>query len=122
MGNIAAAENALTESNPRQAALQGLAKMKLLADMGILQGVLPPHDRPAIGTLRKMGFDGYDDAIIRQAAVLAPGLLRACCSASSMWVANAATISPSTDAADGKVLLATGDCKTRVTPVKILNQ
>ena len=103
VGNIAAAENALTESNPRQAALQGLAKMKLLADMGILQGVLPPHDRPAIGTLRKMGFEGYDDAIIRHAAVLAPGLLRACCSASSMWVANAATISPSPDAADGKV-------------------
>lgn len=103
VGNIAATENALTESNPRQAALQGLAKMKLLADMGILQGVLPPHDRPAIGTLRKMGFDGYDDAIIRHAAVLAPELLRACCSASSMWVANAATISPSADTADGKV-------------------
>ncbi|HEV7930016.1 MAG TPA: N-succinylarginine dihydrolase [Nitrosospira sp.] len=103
VGNIAAAENALTESNPRQAALQGLAKMKLLADMGIMQGVLPPHDRPAIGKLKQMGFDGDDATIIRQAAAVAPGLLRACCSASSMWVANAATISPSPDTEDGKV-------------------
>jgi succinylarginine dihydrolase len=103
VGNIAAAENALTESNPREAALQGLAKMKLLADMGILQAVLPPQDRPAIGTLKKMGFDGDDATIIRQAAAVAPGLLRACCSASSMWVANAATISPSAETEDGKV-------------------
>ena len=66
VGNIAAAENALTESNPRQAALQGLAKMKLVADMGIKQAVLPPQDRPAIGTLREMGFDGDDATIIRQ--------------------------------------------------------
>jgi succinylarginine dihydrolase len=113
VGNIAAAENALSESNPRQAALQGLAKMKLLADMGIRQGVLPPHDRPATGTLRKMGFDGDDATIIRQAAALAPGLLRACCSASSMWVANAATISPSADTEDGKV---------HVTPANLSSQ
>ena len=103
VGNIAAAENALTESNPRQAALQGLAKMKLVADMGIKQAVLPPQDRPAIGTLREMGFDGDDATIIRQAAAVAPGLLRACCSASSMWVANAATISPSADTENDKV-------------------
>ncbi|WON74017.1 MULTISPECIES: N-succinylarginine dihydrolase [unclassified Nitrosospira] len=103
VGNLAAAENALTESNPREAALQGLAKMKRLADMGIMQAVLPPHDRPAIGILKKMGFDGDEPAIIRQAAALAPGLLRACCSASSMWVANAATISPGPDTEDGKV-------------------
>lgn len=102
-GNIAAAENALTESNPRQAALQGLEKMKRLADLGIRQGVLPPQDRPAVGPLRKLGFSGNDASVIRQAATVAPGLLRACCSASSMWVANAATVSPSADTEDAKV-------------------
>jgi succinylarginine dihydrolase len=102
-GNIAAAVNALTESNPRQAALQGLEKMKRLADLGIRQGVLPPQDRPAIGPLRKLGFSGNDASVIRQAAAVAPGLLRACCSASSMWVANAATVSPSADTEDAKI-------------------
>ncbi len=102
-GNIAATHNALTESNPRQAALQGLEKMKRLADLGIRQGVLPPHDRPAVGIFRTLGFFGNDASVIRQAAVVAPGLLRACCSASSMWVANAATVSPSADTEDAKV-------------------
>ena len=102
-GNIAAAENALTESNPKQAALQGLEKMKRLADLGIRQGVLPPQDRPAVGPLRKLGFSGNDASVIRQAAAVTPGWLRACCSASSMWVANAATVSPSADTEDAKV-------------------
>jgi succinylarginine dihydrolase len=102
-GNIASVANAMAASSPREAALQGLAKMKLLADMGIKQGVLPPQDRPAIATLKKLGFDGDDISIIRRAAAVAPGLLRACCSASSMWAANAATISPSADTEDSKV-------------------
>lgn len=103
VGNVAAAENALTDSNPREAALQGLEKMKYLSGLGISQGVLPPQDRPAIDVLRKMGFSGDDAAVVRQSAATAPGLLRACSSASSMWVANAATVSPSTDTEDGKV-------------------
>lgn len=102
-GNIAAAENALSDSNPREAAFQGLEKMKCLADRGIRQGILPPQDRPAVDVLRKLGFAGDEASIIRQAAATAPGLLRACSSASSMWVANAATVSPSADTADGKV-------------------
>jgi succinylarginine dihydrolase len=102
-GNIAAAENALTDSNPREAALQGLAKMKCLSDLGIGQGVLPPQERPAIGVLRRLGFSGDDASVIRQAAATAPAVLRACCSASSMWVANAATVSPGADTEDGKV-------------------
>ncbi|SEO61174.1 N-succinylarginine dihydrolase [Nitrosovibrio sp. Nv6] len=104
VGNIAAAENALTDSNPREAALQGLAKMKHLFDLGIRQGVLPPQDRPAVGILRKLGFSGDDDAsVTRRCAKATPGLLRACCSASSMWVANAATVSPGSDTENGKV-------------------
>lgn len=113
VGNVAAAENALTESNPREAALQGLAKMKRLSDLGIRQGVLPPQDRPAIGVLRKLGFNGDDASIIAQAAALAPRLLRACYSASSMWVANAATVSPSAD---------TDDTKVHITPANLPSQ
>jgi succinylarginine dihydrolase len=105
VGNIASAESALTSSNPREAALQGLEKMKRLSDLGIRQGVLPPQDRPAVSVLRKLGFVGEDAAVIRCAATVAPGLLRACSSASSMWVANAATVSPSADTEDGKVHL-----------------
>lgn len=103
VGNIAAAENALTDSNPREAALQGLAKMKYLADLGVRQGVLPPQERPTLDILRKLGFRGDDISVIGKAARAAPGLLRACCSASSMWVANAATVSPSADTEDGRV-------------------
>lgn len=105
VGNIASAESALTSSNPREAALQGLEKMKRLSDLGIRQGVLPPQDRPAVSVLRKLGFVGEDAAVIRCVATIAPGLLRACSSASSMWVANAATVSPSADTEDGKVHL-----------------
>ncbi|HJT50380.1 MAG TPA: N-succinylarginine dihydrolase [Nitrosospira sp.] len=103
VGNIAASENALMESNPREAALQGLSKMKRLADLGIRQGVLPPQERPTIGILRRLGFEGNDTSVISQAAATAPGVLRACYSASSMWVANAATVSPSADTEDARV-------------------
>src|SRR5690348_16341284 len=78
VGNIASAESALTNSNPREAALQGLEKMKRLSDLGIWQGVLPPQDRPAVSVLRKLGFVGEDADVIECAARIAPGLLRAC--------------------------------------------
>jgi succinylarginine dihydrolase len=105
VGNIASAESALTVSNPREAALQGLEKMKRLSDLGIRQGVLPPQDRPAVSVLRKLGFTGDDAYVIHAATMAAPSVLRACSSASSMWVANAATVSPSADTEDGKVHL-----------------
>jgi succinylarginine dihydrolase len=113
VGNVAAAENALMESNPREAALQGLAKMKRLSDLGIRQAVLPPHDRPAIAVLRKLGFEGGDASVISHAAAIAPGLLRACYSASGMWVANAATVSPGAD---------TDDTKVHMTPANLPSQ
>lgn len=103
-GNVASMSHRGAVSNPREAALQGLAKMKFLADLGVPQAVLPPHERPAIETLRRLGFTGRDDAAVLQtAARQAPALLAACCSASSMWVANAATVTPSADTADGRV-------------------
>ena len=103
-GNVASMSHRGADSNPREAALQGLAKMKFLADLGVPQAVLPPHERPAIEALRRLGFTGPDDAaVLHAAARQAPALLAACCSASSMWVANAATVTPSADAADGRV-------------------
>ena len=57
-GNIASQKHALTKSNPKQAALQGLAKMKFLHDLGVKQAVLPPHPRPDLSILRRLGFAG----------------------------------------------------------------
>lgn len=102
-GNVASAKNADKPSNPRDAALQGLGKMRALAALGLAQGVLPPQERPHLPTLRALGFTGKDDAVLAQAAREAPGLLAAVSSASSMWTANAATVSPSADTADGKL-------------------
>lgn len=102
-GNVASQSNSQQQSNPREAARQGLAKMKALADMGFKQGVLAPQERPDVAALRRLGFTGSDAEVIRRAAKDAMPLLVASCSASSMWVANAATVSPSADTADGRV-------------------
>jgi succinylarginine dihydrolase len=102
-GNVASESNVQGESNPREAALQGLKKMKDLADRGFVQGVLPPHERPHMPTLRALGFTGSDARVLEQAGQKAPVLLAAVSSASCMWTANAATVSPSADTADGRV-------------------
>ena len=102
-GNVASAKNAEQPSDPRGAVLQGLAKMKALADLGMAQGVLPPQERPHIPTLKRLGFSGKDAEVLRKAHAEAPGLLAAMASASSMWTANAATVSPGVDCADGRV-------------------
>ncbi len=102
-GNVAAMAHRLTVSNPRAAVIQGLEKMKLLADLGLQQAVLPPHERPDLTTLRRLGFRGPDTDILTRVAKEAPPLLAACYSASSMWTANAATVSPSSDADDSRV-------------------
>ena len=101
-GNVASTRNAKLASQPKKAALQGLAKAARLRDLGLLQGILPPLRRPRIDTLRALGFSGTDGTVIERAFRAVPQLLSACYSASSMWVANAATFTPSVDAADGK--------------------
>ena len=103
VGNVASLSNAKNNSNPKQAAKQGLQKMKALHDLGLVQGVLAPQERPDVYTLRRLGFTGTDAQVISNAAKQAPAVFRAVCSASSMWTANAATISPSADTADGKI-------------------
>ena len=102
-GNLASQRHLGQPSNPRAAALQGLAKMKLLHELGVKQAVLPPQERPNVGLLRRLGFSGDAAAVLRQAQREAPHLLAASASASSMWAANAATVSPSADADDGRV-------------------
>ncbi|OXY82822.1 N-succinylarginine dihydrolase [Oceanimonas doudoroffii] len=112
-GNVASRHHARNSSNPRQAALQGLDKMKALADLGLVQGVLAPQERPDLATLRRLGFGGTDAEVLDKAYREAPALLAACCSASSMWTANAATVSPSADTADGRL---------HFTPANLINK
>ena len=102
-GNLASEINKGDPSNPRAAVLEGLNKMRLLADLGLPQFVLPPHERPDVGFLRSLGFGGSDAMVIETAARQAPELLNTACSASPMWAANAATVTPSADAADRRV-------------------
>ncbi|QQQ19417.1 N-succinylarginine dihydrolase [Brevundimonas vitis] len=102
-GNLASSLNAGEASNPRAAVLQGLDKMKTLADLGLPQFVLPPHERPNIPFLRTLGFTGSDAQVLEQAWKDAPSFAAAACSASPMWAANAATVTPSADSADGRV-------------------
>jgi succinylarginine dihydrolase len=102
-GNLAAERNAQLVADPRGAALQGIAKMRALMDRGFPQAVLPPHERPFLPALRTLGFAGSDAAVLAASAKAAPQLLAACSSAAAMWTANAATVSPSADTADGRV-------------------
>lgn len=103
LGNVASMNSEESASNPREAALQGLAKMRRMLQMGFTQGFLPPHDRPHVETLRRFGLMGSDREVIEKAGKETPLLLRNCSSASAMWTANAATVTPSVDSGDGRV-------------------
>lgn len=102
-GNIASQENQYTVSNPKEAALQGLEKMKFLWSLGLKQGVLPPHERPHIPTLRALGFRGTDSGILKDAFKYSPEVFTGTSSAAYMWAANAATICPSADNVDRRL-------------------
>ena len=111
-GNVASTAHRGQVSRPRDAALQGLSKMRSLAGLGLCQGWLPPQERPDIGTLRTLGFSGSDVEVISRAAREAPYLLARVSSGSSMWAANAATVSSSDDAADGRVHFSVANLRT----------
>ncbi|GAM98914.1 succinylarginine dihydrolase [alpha proteobacterium U9-1i] len=111
-GNLASARNRDAVSRPRDAALQGLAKAKRLAALGLAQGVLPPQERPNISWLRTLGFSGADRDVWRKAWEQAPLVARAAAASSSMWAANAATISPSVDCADGRLHASVANLQT----------
>ena len=102
-GNLASKANESALSRPREAALQSLKKAKMLADLGLSQGLLPPHERPHIPTLKALGFSGTDGQILEAAWHTDPALVRNVSSSANMWAANAATVSPSPDCADGRL-------------------
>ncbi|MEM1390623.1 MAG: N-succinylarginine dihydrolase [Pseudomonadota bacterium] len=102
-GNLASQANFGDVSNPREAALQGLEKMRLLVKAGFVQGVLPPLERPNFGFLADIGLGESPSEMISAAARTEPRLLKAAYSASSMWTANAATVSPSADTEDRRL-------------------
>ena len=92
LGNIASSSHGGDTSYPRAAALQGLGKMRSNMELGLAQGFLLPLPRPNRGLIRDLAL-GADAP--RQ-------LIAAAWSASSMWTANAATVSPAPDTADGR--------------------
>ena len=102
LGNLASKKNAGQTSHPRAAALQGLAKMRANIRLGLTQGILLPHRRPDAEWL---------DVLATDAANAGP-LWPAATSASAMWAANAATISPAPDSADGRCHLTVANLVT----------
>lgn len=113
-GNLASERNMGQVSNPRAAALEGLAKMRAVSDLGIPQFVLPPHERPATGFLRGLGFSGADGNVVQTAWREAPLIAGAAASASAMWAANAATVTPSSESGDGKLHLTPANLLTNL--------
>lgn len=93
LGNLASAKNAGNISQPRAAALQGIEKMRANLELGLAQGAFLPQRRPDRAWLHDLGTTAEDAD---------PALLANAMSASSMWAANAATVSPSPDTGDGR--------------------
>ncbi|WP_294192955.1 N-succinylarginine dihydrolase [uncultured Sphingomonas sp.] len=102
-GNLAATHNAGAVAHPRAAALQGIAKMRANLSLGLIQGVLLPHRRPDHRWLSALHTD-Y--------ATAEPHLKARALSASAMWAANAATVSPAPDCADGRCHLSVANLVT----------
>ena len=102
LGNLASASNAGDVSYPRAAALQGLAKMRHNLALGLAQGFLLPLPRPNHRFIDALGLDHGEEPRLRAAAW----------SASSMWTANAATVSPAPDTADGRCHLTAANLVT----------
>ena len=103
LGNLASARNAGAVSQPRAAALQGLDKMRANLALGLAQGLFVPPPRPARDWLAALG------TTIEQAD---PGIAANAMSASSMWAANAATVSPAPDTGDGKCHLTVANLRS----------
>jgi succinylarginine dihydrolase len=102
-GNIASAIHLGDTSYPKRAALEGIEKMRGNVRRGLPQGVLLPHRRPNMAWLKTLQTDvaGASDEV-RAAAF----------SASAMWAANAATVSPAPDTEDGRSHLTVANLRT----------
>ena len=103
LGNLASARNAGQVSHPRAAALQGIDKMRANLALGLFQGVFVPHPRPHHDWLKLLGT-----SIEEAEAPLAANAM----SASAMWAANAATVSPAPDTYDGRCHLTVANLRT----------
>ena len=107
LGNLASASHAGEASYPRAAALQGIAKMRHNMGLGLVQGLFAPLPRPNPVLLDALGLNAIDEADPAQRRLRA-----AAWSASSMWTANAATVSPAPDTADGRCHLTAANLVT----------
>jgi succinylarginine dihydrolase len=103
LGNIASARSAGSVSQPRAAALQGIEKMRANIRLGLAQGVFLPQRRPNRAWLASLTTSPEEAE---------PALLANAISASCMWTANAATVSPAPDTADGKCHLTVANLVT----------
>ena len=103
LGNLASTRNAGQLSQPRRAALEGLDKMRANLALGLVQSIFVPHPRPHRAWLAELG------TTVEQAE---PILAANAMSASAMWAANAATVSPGPDTADGKCHLTVANLRT----------
>ena len=102
-GNLAATVHAGQTSHPRAAALQGIAKMRANLDLGLTKGILLPHVRPDRRWL---------EALSTRYETAPPHLRAQALSASPMWAANAATVSPAPDTRDGRCHLTVANLLT----------
>ena len=103
LGNLASTRNAGAVSQPRAAALQGIDKMRANLALGLAQGIFLPHPRPDRAWLAELGT-----SVEEADPVLAANAM----SASAMWAANAATVSPAPDTGDGKCHLTVANLRT----------
>jgi len=103
LGNLASSRNAGEVSQPRAAALQGIEKMRATLALGLAQGLLVPHPRPDRAWLSELGtsIDEIDEVLAANAM-----------SASAMWAANAATVSPGADTTDGRCHLTVANLRS----------
>ncbi len=102
-GNVASMRHAGAASEPRKAALEGVNKMRTNLALGLNQGIFLPHPRPHCSWLAQLG-----QTIEEADPVLAANAM----SASAMWAANAATVSPAPDTSDGKCHLTVANLRT----------
>src|SRR5687767_9323695 len=103
LGNLASTRNAGQVSRPRAAAIEGLAKMRANLALGLAQGIFLPHPRPNRVWLAELGTTIGDAE---------PTIAANAMSASAMWAANAATVSPAPDTADGRCHLTVANLRT----------
>jgi succinylarginine dihydrolase len=103
LGNLASTRSAGEVSRPRAAALQGIDKMRANLALGLPQGIFVPHPRPDRSWLAELGtsIDAADPVLAANAM-----------SASAMWAANAATVSPAPDTKDRKCHLTVANLRT----------